>query len=353
MAEWWERRGQRRQLFVLTVREPTGRLIAVAPLYVRRSGPPSIGPRRLGFLADELVGSDYLNILVEPPFEHGVAREIACFLLEHRDEWDYIELADVDRESIMIAALRGQLIGRGLTEHVATGFVCPFLSLPSSFDEYLGRLDVRMRQSVRRRRRLLESTAPVKFIALADGPAIESRFPELLRLHRLRFEQAATPSSFLDPAVQAFHRAVLKRLAGRGWVRLYLLEVRGEPVAALYGFSIMKKFAYYQSGNDPAWLPRFGVGGVMLGRTIEALIQSGHTEFDFLRGHEPHKLRWGGHIRQMLTISFFDHRVTSRWSLAARRWRDRVAWAKDTVRPWLKTAGIASPRDGQTGRQRL
>ena len=68
---------------------------------------------------------------------------------------------------------------------------------------------------------------------------------------------------------------------------MYVIQACGAAVAALYGFSIGKKFLFYQSGMDPAW-SRLSVGLGMMGWTIAEAIRNGHKEFDFVRGDEPY-----------------------------------------------------------------
>ncbi len=81
MSTWWKHFGTG-ELAVIAVRDGAGRLVAVAPFYITRRL-AGVGPRRLGYLADEHVGSDYLSILADPECEEMAAYEIARTLYEH------------------------------------------------------------------------------------------------------------------------------------------------------------------------------------------------------------------------------------------------------------------------------
>lgn len=336
MAEWWAHWGEGR-LFIITVRHPNGRLVALAPLCITSSAVSKVGPRSLGFLASKYVGSDYLNILVEPGIEATAIRKIVRLVAQRRGEWDYIEFANAENDSPMFMQLRRQLRGLGMKEHTVRAFGCPYVILPGSFEEYLAGLGPSVRYNFRRRRRALEREGSLQFTALQGGAELERRFADLVRLHRLRSEQQGRKSSFLEPTVQAFHASMLKRMAAQGWARLYLLQVQEEEVAALYGFSIGKKFSFYQSGMSPAW-SRFSVGLVMMGCAIKEAIHSGHEEFDFLRGEESYKFQWTRRARQTLTVRLFDRRFRSQWALARVRLAEKTASVKTMLRQWIVAA---------------
>jgi CelD/BcsL family acetyltransferase involved in cellulose biosynthesis len=81
MSTWWKHFGKG-QLAVIAVRDAAGRLVAVAPFYIARSS-AGLGARRLGFLADEHVGSDYLNVLADARCGAAAVEEIARMLFAH------------------------------------------------------------------------------------------------------------------------------------------------------------------------------------------------------------------------------------------------------------------------------
>lgn len=314
METWWRHWGNNQNLLVIVVRRSSGQLVAVAPLYVRRSPLRQLIPSALSFLASKHVGSDHLSVLVEEDCQKPCLQGIARFINAHRTEWGFIEFGESEAEFPMMMQLRQELVATGMTEQAAIASVCPYAVLPRSFEQYLASLSSNMRYNFRRRKRALEREGSFKFVSLQSEGDVLSRFQDLIRLHRLRFDHQNKRSSFIAPAVQRFHADVLKRFLARGWARLFFLEIAGTAVAALYGFSIGKKFLFYQSGMDPSW-SRLSVGLVMMGCSIEEAIRCGHTEFDFLRGDEAYKFQWANGVRYTFTLRFFDPRIKSQLAL--------------------------------------
>ena len=296
------------ELFVITVREPLGRLVALAPFCV---APSVAGLRAVRFLSEPRLAADHLTLLVEPEDLDKKIAEIVQFLIDHRDRWDYIDLADADAGSPALLELERQLSNRGMQASIEKRSVCPYAILPSSFEQYLATVSPSVRYNFRRRLRNLKRQHNVEVIAVDRGPELESGFNAMVDLHRLRFEQQQTTSAFITDKELAFHRGVLHKLAARGWVRLFLLCAGEVVIAALYGFSVGRGFRFYQCGIHPAW-SKFSVGLVLMGCTIEAAILSGHQEYDFLRGAEGYKFQWAKQTRETITLCFFDSRPRSR-----------------------------------------
>jgi CelD/BcsL family acetyltransferase involved in cellulose biosynthesis len=324
MFTWWRHWGEGRRLALVAVRDAQERLAALAPFCISRQ----FGHRRLAFLGDAHVGSDYLGILARPGCERAAAETIAEAVWRHRREWDYIELRDA-REGPELDALCAALEGRGMRQERTAAAVCHHIPLPASFDEYLAHISINLRSNFRRRWRAIQRTGPAEFAAYS-GATIEEHFPELIRLHGMRFEQRRQQSAFLEPGVPEFHAEALKALVGRGWARLFLLRAGGTTVAALYGFSVGSTFQFYQCGMHPGWM-HMGVGQLMVGSSIQEAIRTGHTDFDFLRGDEPYKAQWAEQSRHTVRARLFDGRPRSLAARAAFKLSAALRHAKHTI----------------------
>ena len=77
----------------------------------------------------------------------------------------------------------------------------------------------------------------------------------------------------------------------RGWLRLWLMEWDGEPVAAWYGWRVGDRYSFYNAGFDPG-RSKLSPGMVMLATVIRSAFEEGAREFDFLLGDEAYKARF-------------------------------------------------------------
>jgi CelD/BcsL family acetyltransferase involved in cellulose biosynthesis len=176
------------------------------------------------------------------------------------------------------------LDGRALR---TTGY--PILHLAGrAWEEVLADTSGRFRKSVRQSRNRLERRHAVRFRS-GSAATLERDLDALFRLHRARFgrHQGCHFCREYEPFQREFAALALER----GWLRLLLLELDGDAVAAEFGFRFQNVYFAYQGGRDPTW-DRESVGFVLEVETIRRALEEGAAEFRFLGGEEPYKYRF-------------------------------------------------------------
>lgn len=298
--EWqytfWRTFAQRRPLWILEARDRGEQLVGLLVL-TAQSWLGAV--RRWCLLTNGLTGTDALDVLARPGFGPPVREAFAHALGAALSRWDFLDLEDLPCGSASIAALRGALQPRGVKVTVEPRFVCPGFAVRGSFADHLAGFN--RRETFQRRKRWLERQPGYRITVAQSpqeaGPAME----DFLRLHHLRWDPEGGSDGIPRGLVEDFHRELAPLLAARGWLRLYRLEVGGQPIAAVYGLELARRFYYYQSGMDPAWSAR-SPGLVLVGRTVEDAYARGLTDYDFLRGAEPHKLDWATDRRETCAL---------------------------------------------------
>jgi CelD/BcsL family acetyltransferase involved in cellulose biosynthesis len=103
-----------------------------------------------------------------------------------------------------------------------------------------------------------------------------------------------------DRRTDDFHRAFAERMAARGRLRMWTLDVDGTPGAALYGWRLGGRVFAYMQAFDRRLEP-YGVGIRLLAHAIEDTFADGADRFDMLRGEERHKRRFAVDVRPVET----------------------------------------------------
>ena len=263
-AAWWRLFAPGRRALAIEVREGTD-LVGLYPLTV------GTGPWR-ALRAMGTGPSDYLHPLARAGREAEVARTIEPLVREMRS----VDLLDLHglREDQPLAMMT--------TDDQAR---CLVLDLPPTYDAFLATLGKSLRFDCRR----LDKT-PFK-----DGKAtIETNPPDgldiLFDLHRARWRAKRLPGAFVGRLVP-FQRAWASEAAKKGYLRLSILRVEGEPIGALYAMAVGRQVFYYQAGFAPTE-GAISPGTLLVAHTVRQAIDEGRTRFDFLRGDEGYKRRW-------------------------------------------------------------
>ncbi|MGH2940674.1 MAG: GNAT family N-acetyltransferase [Solirubrobacterales bacterium] len=183
------------------------------------------------------------------------------------------------------AGVTAQALGGTLLQTVAN----PRLDFDgASWEEYLKTRSRNVREKVRRSGRKLEEAHEVSYRLADDPDRLDADFEQLIFLHRLRW---GPEGPLCQEPTAAFHRDLARELLAKGRLRLWLMELDGEPAAAWYGYRFEGSESFYQGGRDPRF-DRLSVGFLMLTWTIKAAFDDGLERYAFLRGDEPYKDRF-------------------------------------------------------------
>jgi CelD/BcsL family acetyltransferase involved in cellulose biosynthesis len=162
--------------------------------------------------------------------------------------------------------------------------------LPDTFSAYLEEIDGKQRREIRRKLRNLESS-------FLDGELVFANDPD--RLHDevdvLMTMMARDPlkRDFLTEAMRQHLHNIAQVAFENGWLKLAFFMIDGEKAAANMSFNFNKRLWLYNSGWE--WEYReFPPGWLLLAYLIEWATEQGIQEFDFLRGDEVYKYKFGG-----------------------------------------------------------
>ncbi|HSM56156.1 MAG TPA: GNAT family N-acetyltransferase [Candidatus Sulfomarinibacteraceae bacterium] len=278
---WWNHLGPG-DLHTIVVRDSKGGgLCAVACFYLYE------GTLYFNGCVEE---TDYLDLIV-PTSDAEWAWQTVFDTLEGPNfpPWERLNLCnvpDVSPTRTILAQIASQ---RGYQFNVSVQDVCPVLSLPETFDDYLMALDKKQRHEIRRkRRRARAASAELAMVGPDDNVHKEvDVFLELLQMSTTEKED------WLNEGRRAVFHEVGEAALAAGSLQLLFLELRGEKIAGLFNFDYDGRIWVYNSGLNIAQFGRLSPGVVLTADAIEMAIETGRKEFDFLRGDEQYKYRFG------------------------------------------------------------
>lgn len=326
---WWQRIGADREPWIFTARDEGDALVGLLPLGLEVRSVAGVRVRRLAFLGETHVGSDYLGLVAPQGHERALARTFAEALLASRAGWDVLDLTDLRDDSPLIAALMEVFAAEGFLCIGRPRYTCPCQTFTprESFEAFLQRTG--RRENYGRRRRWLERQPGFR-IERSEAPGDLARaLAEFQQLHAARWAEDGGSQGIKGPSVEAFHRDATQWLAETGKTRLYTLRLGERPLASVYGLVHGGEFLYFQSGMDPEWRSK-SVGLVLVGETFRDSLAAGLRGYDFLRGTEPYKAEWTQSARHTVSL-----RIHARGGPGA--WLSRVEQAAATARGIVKT----------------
>lgn len=210
--------------------------------------------------------TDYLDILCEPQCVRPVLRLLAGYLSNR--EYDFMDLPSWSP----ILAMDGP---------ASECSVCPVLKLNqvNISKKLLANLE-----NARRDREIR--------IEAANAESVPEMMDALICLHEARWRQKHQAGVLHSEEVRRFHRSAAPALLQAGLLRLYGLRYQGQWAAVHYCLSAHGRTYYYLAGFDPL-LASYSPGNLLIHHSITEAMASGDRDYDFLRGQERNKYRWG------------------------------------------------------------
>jgi len=288
---WWQHRGggewlfQNAQLVLVSAREDE-KLVGIAPLFISEYD----GQSAL-LLIGSIEISDYLDLIVRmddhAPFLTGLLDFLASSL---PDSWSGLDWYNLPDSSPTLSALKAESAQRGWTHLEEMYRPTPRIALNGDFDEYLSRVEKKQRHEILRKMRRAEREASERGVRwyISDLTDVESEIDSFLGL----MEHDQGKAGFLHDAMRDQMKAIIRTAHEHGWLWLAFLEADGQRIAANLNFDYNNKLWGYNAGVNRGFMD-LSPGWVLLGHVLQWACENKRSEFDFMRGDEDYKYRFG------------------------------------------------------------
>ena len=279
---------------ILTVRNER-QLIGVVPL--------AVNGNRAHFLGSADV-CDYQDIIAVPGQETAVMQALVDYL--RPTDIQSLDLETVRPDAALYKGIQPLADSGQVKVTQSHGDVTFETPLPALWDGYLQQLNGKQRHEVRRKLRRLEANGPFNFRLAGTGRALQSDIAVFMRLFQMNREDKAV---FMNDTMSAYFSDLINMLSAHDMLRLYFLELAGDPAATVLCFDFDGVRYLYNSGYDSRY-HALSVGIISKVFSIRAGIEAGCRHYDFLKGDEIYKKRIGGRQVQL-------YRLKIEWSSAS------------------------------------
>ncbi|MEP7134964.1 MAG: GNAT family N-acetyltransferase [Chloroflexota bacterium] len=294
LSEWWRTRGggewKNAELVLVSAYEDQGGetpplLIGIAPLFIEE-----YDGRKALLLVGSIEISDYLDLIVrETDLARFIAGLIDFLAASLPDSWSSLDWYNLADNSPTLAALKADSEQRGWNYQEEIYRPTPRIALNGSFEEYLAKIDKKQRHEIKRKMRRAAESGRVRFYVIDKDVDIE---PELESFFHLMIQDPGK-AEFLHEVMRDQMSKSIRIAHDQGYLWLAFLEVDGVKAAASLNFDYKNKLWGYNSGVSREHM-EFSPGWVLMGHTIQWCCENGRSEFDFMRGDEDYKYRFGG-----------------------------------------------------------
>jgi tetratricopeptide (TPR) repeat protein len=252
--------------------------------------------------------SDYTGILSRPEHEEGAIVAFAEYI-RRKLNWSRLQL-----DNLMMSDKRLRLFLKVLKKtdfnHRWLGYrfpddpwdhaLCPLVSLPPSWDEYLQQLSSNNRQKIRRLLKKIESSDTHR-ITLSGPDSFSENLATLLDFWKTKWKPRKGETA---EGIARTNKLMLSRCAANGRLFLPVFWHGERPVAAHATLidDCKKSFLFFITGRDESYR-EMPAGYLLHAYSIRHAIAHGFTSYDFLRGNEPYKYLFAARDRHLAGVS--------------------------------------------------
>ncbi|KAF0112187.1 MAG: hypothetical protein FD147_248 [Chloroflexi bacterium] len=301
LRDWWQTRGGGEwpldaQLAILVARND-GEVIGIAPFFVSYHQ----GIKRL-LLLGSIEISDYLDLIVSEQNAAAFINSIVTYIKEQiipETGLSVIDLYNLVEGSPSVSILTAAGIASGFEVTEARLQQSPYITLPGDWEQYLNSLDKKQRHEIRRKmRRAAESEIPVQMYLASEAAKLDEDIDAFLALMARDPEKAR----FLTQPMRTQFRQTIHCAFSAGCLQLAFLTIGGEKAAAYLNFDYLNRVWVYNSGLDRRFMD-FSPGWVLLGHLLQWANVNRRAEFDFMRGDEDYKYKFGAVDRFVVRVT--------------------------------------------------
>jgi CelD/BcsL family acetyltransferase involved in cellulose biosynthesis len=213
--------------------------------------------------------------------------------------WEVLDLYNILEGSPTLQALEAEAEKRGWTHEQVQLQPSPYIPLPGDFDEYLMNIDKKQRHEIRRKlRNVAQDLVEPGFYVVEDAEALDDEVDAFIAM----MAQDPSKKAFLtEPMRRHLHNTARVAFDG-GWLHLAFYTLDREKAAANMSFNWHNRLWLYNSGWE--WEYRqYSPGWLLLANLLQWANENGISEFDFMRGDEDYKYKFGGVDRHIFRVT--------------------------------------------------
>ena len=295
LQAWWETRGGGEwpldsELVLITATEEN-HLIGVAPLFFTKNldGRPAI------MFVGAIEVSDFLDFIVRKSDLSEFLSGLLDFLenFSNLPAWEVLDLHNILEDSPTLPALADEAQRRGWNHEQMRLQPSPVIPLPGDFDAYLAQIDKKQRHEIRRKMRNVEqSLAETGYTTVTDAETLTAETQAFIDM----MAQDPSKKTFLTDAMVKHIHKTAQVMLDKGWLHLAFFTLDGNKAAGNFSFIYNNRLWLYNSAWE--WDYReASPGWVLLTHLLQWATENGIEEFDFMRGDEAYKYKFGGQDR--------------------------------------------------------
>jgi hypothetical protein len=220
-------------------------------------------------------------------------------LVNQNPRWDTIDLHPMPLEGDQFEVIHQEFQRAGLAVQTYFCFGNWYLMVDGrSFQEYFESLPSRLRNTIKKKSRLLTQTQQLKIKLVQDGADLCEAITDYERVYNSSWKRPESHPRFIG--------GLMHTCAKNGWLRLGIAYIDDQPAAAQLWIVHKKIASIYKLAYDEQF-SSLSIGTLLTAHMMQYVIDVDSVEeVDYLTGDDAYKQDWMSHRRERWGVMAFN-----------------------------------------------
>lgn len=333
MDAWLRYLASEHELKIIYLDDEGGETLFILPLH-RRAGRRHPGSGHVTLICGYGPEcSDRLGCICLPELEGDAATLTAKAIFQFYDRKEVISLNFLEEEGGFPTRLARAVTSLGLPVAVRSDATLPTVELPGTWDVYLKQLSSNFRSQIRRSYRKITEGESVQLQRINPNQAT-SFAGDLIRLNRSRMRAKGDISTVESSAFREFLMTAVPYMADNNLAWMDSIVDGDVVLGAALNFVHGRNIFFYMGGFD-AKAGKVRPGTALFAAVMQRGIDRNYQTFDFLRGAEAYKYRWGASDEHTYCVTIYPKgprgKILPVFDSALLRCRELLKTLKDRI----------------------
>lgn len=212
-----------------------------------------------------------------------------------------IRFEPIDPDDVNMTKLRDLMERNGFQCHSYLQFYSWMQPIGNqSFDDYMRERPANLRNTIKRKKRKLKHEYDYEIHLFKDADIDQTLLNKALADYTTIYTASWKANEFFAD----FTPALVTSLSQKGWLRLGILYVNEQPIAAQIWFVVYGKASIYRLVFDERW-KNYSPGSILTEYLMRYVIDTDKvSEIDFLTGNERYKQDWMSIRKERIGLLF-------------------------------------------------
>jgi CelD/BcsL family acetyltransferase involved in cellulose biosynthesis len=303
---WWRIYGKNNRMMVLIIRD-NGRIAVLAPLMQARMRWRGLPVTAISFM------DNYLTSRMGLALARGddeIVNLLFSLFRERESQYDLLMLNYVEKDSYTDRAVSRMIQANRLSYVDVETDTTPFIPVQGTWEAYLKNRSKNFRKRLRNLHNQFDRAGGyevVKYTTEDTAKALEEMF--FVSRHSWKFKHKTAVVN--DPEQMEFYTSLAHAFAPRGWLNIWVLKLKGEPIAYAFNVRYNQRIYGWKIGYHEGYA-NLSPSKFLDFHIFKDCFDHQLIEFDFMGKNEPYKLDWTKNCRYHRKYYIFNRNRYSR-----------------------------------------